>query len=706
MSYSLSSLEATLSFATALFSFLLACIVAVKDHRSFAGRSFVACLGSLALVQFFLGLSIKADTPDGALTWEQLRTVFGAIQPGTFLLFSLAFARLEHQQYLARWKYVIAAAFALPILTLAVLWQAFFEYPPILGPWGQSILPLGYAGKIFYSVLLISAVLILANMERTFRASTGRIRWQIKFVVLGMGMICAVWIYTSSQALIYSALDTSISIVYIPALFLANLVFLWGLVRSRFLNVDVYLSRVTIQYSLTAILASIYLISIGILSYIVRSFDVQWTMSLAALAVLFALAGLAMLLMSDRLNERIKRFVTRHFERPVYDYRKVWMDLTEQTNGLVDVCDLCTAVGRIISKTFNILSVNIWLYDEARESLALAGSTVFTPAQAQELERRGRIVSDLMRTMDGRSTPLDLKKTMVDWPGEIMQAKPEYFAEFKMRYILPIQTGGQLVGIVTLNDDRVGKTPLSLEDFDLLNAYASQLAARALQLRLSENVRKAQEIESFQNVSAFFVHDLKNLASRLSLTMQNLPEYFDNPEFKADALKLIRKSAAKINATITRLSSLRQIEIKPVQTDLNTLLEATLGDFECSTRFELERDFRDLPAISVDPEQVQKVVTNLVMNAYEATGDKGSIHVATSTSDHKVIFSITDNGCGMSRQFIDKMLFRPFSTTKKRGLGIGLFHCRMIVEAHHGRIEVESEEGKGSTFRVILPVQN
>jgi len=63
------------------------------------------------------------------------------------------------------------------------------------------------------------------------------------------------------------------------------------------------------------------------------------------------------------------------------------------------------------------------------------------------------------------------------------------------------------------------------------------------QIRLSENLRKTQEMEAFQQVSAFFVHDLKNVASRLSLTLQNLPTYFDNPEFRDEALRLIGKAS-------------------------------------------------------------------------------------------------------------------------------------------------------------------
>jgi putative PEP-CTERM system histidine kinase len=467
--------------------------------------------------------------------------------------------------------------------------------------------------------------------------------------------------------------------------------------------VDVYLSRTTIQYSLTAILASIYLVILGLLVFRVRFFNSSRSLPLDALMVLLALAVLAMLLLSDRMQERLKRVVTRHFRRPLYDSRKAWMELTESTNSLVVMEDLCGAVARIISKTFGILSVNVWICDEAKEHLRLTGSTVFTQMQASDLERNNAAVSQLLHTIDKEALPINLNKRMVNWADDIMRAKPEYFADFQMRTILPLQTGGQLVGLITLNNDRVGKAPLSMEDYDLLNAYAAQLAARVLQLRLSEKLRNAQELEAFQNVSTFFVHDLKNLASRLSLTMQNLPAYFDNPEFRDDALKLIGESAAKIDDTIGRLSSLRQIEIKSIPSDFNSIIETALGDFERSSRFVLDRDFGHLPSVCVDPAQMQKVITNLIMNAYDATGGKGSIRVATAARDHQAILTVSDNGCGMSRQYIDKRLFRPFHSTKKRGMGIGLFHSKMIVEAHHGKIEVESEEGKGTTFRVILP---
>jgi putative PEP-CTERM system histidine kinase len=706
MIYSLSSSGAAFSIIAAFFTALLACMVAAKDRRSFANRSFIACLAALAFVELFRGMSFSANSLQNELLWLKVSAAFAALLPGAFLLFSLSFAQASYQKHLLRWKFILIAAFLLPAATVVLCWNSIFGslFPQsfFLG----SIIPVGIAGKVYYSLFLISATLILANFEKILRSSSGRIRWQVKFIALGIGGICGTWIYISSQVLIYSVLDTSLSILNPVVLIAADLLFFWGLLRSRFLHVDVYMSGASIRYSLTAFLVSVYLVTVGLLAYIVRFSNSRRPLPLDALLVLIALAGLAILILSDRLNERLKRFVIRNFRKPVYDYRTEWMRLTEDTNALADVHEICTAVAKIISRTFGILSVNVWLCDETKSRLSLAGSTVFARSQAQGLERSGPQVVELLLSLEKRLVPLDLQETKSEWANGIMRAQPEYFREFQMSRAVPLETGGDLVGCITINNDRVGKSPLSIEDQDLLHAYAVHLAARVLQLRLSEKLRKTQEIESFQNVSAFFVHDLKNLASRLSLTMQNLPAYFDNPEFRDDALKLVAESVAKIDSTCSRLSSLKQkIELRLAEADLNVMVAKTLDEFDRSAKIVLERNLQPVPCVPMDTEQIQKVLTNLLLNAIDATKGGGSIRVATSARDHLVEFSVSDNGCGMSRQFIEQMLFHPFRTTKKKGMGIGLFHSKMIVEAHRGNIEVESDEGKGSTFRVILPME-
>jgi signal transduction histidine kinase len=99
------------------------------------------------------------------------------------------------------------------------------------------------------------------------------------------------------------------------------------------------------------------------------------------------------------------------------------------------------------------------------------------------------------------------------------------------------------------------------------------------------------------------------------------------------------------------------------------------------------------------------VLINLILNANEAIQNGGGIRIASKVEGRLLFLSISDDGCGMAKEFIERRLFRPFQTTKKQGMGIGLFHSKKIIEAHHGRIEVESEEGKGSTFKLFLPME-
>jgi len=121
---------------------------------------------------------------------------------------------------------------------------------------------------------------------------------------------------------------------------------------------------------------------------------------------------------------------------------------------------------------------------------------------------------------------------------------------------------------------------------------------------------------------------------------------------------------------------------------------------------ELIRDFQPLPSVSADREQIQSVVTNLVLNARDALSSGGRIHVRTESREGRAVLSVVDNGCGMSPKFLKESLFRPFLSTKKTGLGIGLFQSRAIVQAHGGGIHVESAPGKGTTFLVSLPAKD
>jgi putative PEP-CTERM system histidine kinase len=240
---------------------------------------------------------------------------------------------------------------------------------------------------------------------------------------------------------------------------------------------------------------------------------------------------------------------------------------------------------------------------------------------------------------------------------------------------------------------------------DLLKCVGDQVAASLRNLQLSGKLLQVKEMEAFQTMSAFFVHDLKNTASTLGLMLKNLPVHFNDPAFREDALRGVQKTVNHINGLITRLSLLRHgLELRLMEADLNDVVAKSLEAQKGALTAELQKDFQPLPKVRLDPEQLNKVVTNLVLNASEAVSKQGQVRVATSQLNGWAVLSVTDNGCGMTPEFLSLQLFRPFQTTKKAGLGIGMFQSKMIIEAHGGRIEVESVSGKGTTFRVLLPL--
>jgi signal transduction histidine kinase len=189
------------------------------------------------------------------------------------------------------------------------------------------------------------------------------------------------------------------------------------------------------------------------------------------------------------------------------------------------------------------------------------------------------------------------------------------------------------------------------------------------------------------------------------LMLQNLPIHFDNPDFRADALRGMAKTCEHINDLISRLSMLRHdLQIKPVESNLNDVVSGVLSTWNGMAGMTLVKNLRPCPVVLLDREQITKVVTNLVLNASEAISQSGEIRIETSQNNGWAVLLVADNGCGMTPEFLSHALFRPFQTTKKKGLGIGMFQSKMIVEAHGGRIEVDSEVRKGTSFRVLLPM--
>ncbi|MGH9971342.1 MAG: ATP-binding protein [Pyrinomonadaceae bacterium] len=222
---------------------------------------------------------------------------------------------------------------------------------------------------------------------------------------------------------------------------------------------------------------------------------------------------------------------------------------------------------------------------------------------------------------------------------------------------------------------------------------------------------EAQQFQSFVKLSAMLTHDLKNAIEALSLIVGNMERHFENEEFRIDAMKSLNLATQNLRALVARLSNpvttLSGEHQRPQMANLIPMLKRVIALTAEPVRgiHQIEAKLPESLFALVDEERIGKVMENLVINALEAmAGKSGTLTIeAGKTAEGKAFFSVTDTGMGMTRDFLEKRLYRPFATTKKKGVGLGLYTCREVVRAHGGSIDVESRESAGTTFRVVLP---
>jgi len=697
------NISVLLAYAAAAVTAGLAVYVAARDAKSPVTRFFAAGMALLALEAVLSAAVLQAERAEGFLLWYRAKTIAASLLPGCWLLFSLAYGRANCREILKRWLPVVIAVWVIPTVLAALLWDNWHAGQPLLTEASRWVVALGWAGYVWSLAVIAGAILVVMNLEQTLRHSTGRKRWQIKFMIIGVGALFGVRIYDSSLAILFNQVGTDSMALHAGVLLAADALIAQSVLRDRGMKVDLYLSHTFLYNSMTIILVGAYFIGVGLLAWLAQVWIGSRSLPLTAFLLFVAIMGLGSLMLSGSMRQKRKSLVSRLFERPLYDYREIWSRFTETTSTLSSVKDLGTAVVNMVSETLDCLSVTLWAADESRDALAFVASTALTEDEARSMRLAGQEGAELMLALWDRGMPVDFNDTGEGWIPDFKEGHAAALEEARIRYAIALRAEGRLIGVMTLSG-RSKASPLTAQDQELLKTIADQTASSLLRLRLAEQLNKAKALEALQMMSAFFMHDLKNLGAKLSLVTQNLPVHFDNPDFRQDTIRSVTHSVAKINSMCSRLSLLSErSRIIPRQASLDKVMSDSIQSLDGMFKVPVRCVPGNVTDLHIDAEQMQKVVVNLLLNASEAVGESGEITVSTSMNDGWAQLAVSDTGCGMSREFIETRLFKPFQTTKPKGMGIGLFHCKTIVEAHGGRIEVQSEEGKGTTFRVFLP---
>jgi len=674
----------------------------LRTRQSPSWLAFSAGMLLLAADEALRAALASFAAPAAAFDLERWRLVLAGLRPGVWLLFSLGYARGNAAESFRRWRAAAIAIFALWAAIAAAGWKHLLVAVDARGAEEVApATPVGPAGLLLQILIVFGLAAALENLERTLRAAVGTMRWRVKFMVIGLGAILVMGIFSAGQALLYSSVSWRAEALNTLALLVGGLTAVVGMERTRRATVDLYPSPGGMRGSLTILVTGLYLVLAGVVAQLSLAVGGIDTMPLKSFLIMVALLAASAVLLSDRVKLWWGEFAMRYLHRPRYDYGRIWRECAEKTGSIVAPARLCREMAELLSTALEALSVTVWRMDGTRGQLALAAST--------SLPHKDGIAGPVLDAAAARrlaedAQPFNLEAVPAPWAEALRAAAPATFPHGGDRMAMPLCAGGHLLGVAVVGD-RVRGRPFTNEDRRLLRTIGDHLGASLLNLRLSERLLESREMEAFQKMSAFFIHDLKNTASSLSLLLENFRVHSENPAFRQDALKSIEASVTRLRDLIGRLGRLRETpETNKQPCQVAEVVDEALAQIAIPRGVRLLREGAPPPPITADRRQIASVVTNLVLNALQALPPEGGeISVSTATRERQTIIAVRDNGRGMPREFVENSLFHPFRTTKSGGMGIGLFQSRMLVESHGGRIEVESEEGRGSVFRVVFP---
>ena len=557
------------------------------------------------------------------------------------------------------------------------------------------------AGLILWGWILLSLVVVLSQFEQILRASRDPLRFQLKFVLIGLGGLAGMAIAQASQLLLLPVWKTSFVWIGGVATSISLVLIGFGLGRWRIqqLTQKIQVSHQALYTSLTFLLVGGYLISVGIVAEIIQQTGWELRETFAVLFVFAAALLLIIALFSRQARLEIQQFVARHFFRTKYDYREKWLEVTETFSSCRDIEEIWDRYLQWLSQTFGAPRVTIWKRIEADGRFHQIRS-VNTESPPPPINGTHPLLNKLQQTHD------PIMANVSEFEAQKLQ---EFFRVTQALVCVPIgNSKGHLLGFCTLSPDFHGKG-YDHDDFDLLRVMAHHVAMLLLQFQLQEERSASAKWEAVHKFSAFYLHDLKNLASSLSMVVQNADQYGHDPEFQASALRTVRNTSQRIMELMGKLANQTKDptlskgdHVTPV--DLNTLVsEAVQGvnGSGCQPAFHPEAH---LPLVRVQKESIKQLVLNLVLNARQAMGNQGQIDISTSLKGGSVVLEVIDTGPGMSTAQVEH-LFEPFRSNKKTGLGVGLFQCKRMVEDQNGSIRVESEIGKGTKIIVTFPLE-
>ncbi|MEE9288039.1 MAG: ATP-binding protein [Bacteroidota bacterium] len=267
---------------------------------------------------------------------------------------------------------------------------------------------------------------------------------------------------------------------------------------------------------------------------------------------------------------------------------------------------------------------------------------------------------------------------------------------------------GKIVGVFQMLNKVTG-TAFTEEDVEFLDALSVGASIAIQNAKMAQELVKSERLSSIGQMASAIIHDIKNPMNTIRVYAQVIKKKSGNEEAVKLADEMIRQVDRLVNMLQEILDFSRGVSAtKFEKIPLGDVMEAILAFIEkdlVKHKIELVRDLRYTGPMVMDPDKMSRVFYNIASNARDAMPNGGKLTVRTDLRDSEVYFEFTDTGTGMPEE-VKRRIFEPFVTHgKKHGTGLGMAIVKKVLDDHKGRIEIDSELGKGTTMRFIIPVK-
>ncbi len=566
------------------------------------------------------------------------------------------------------------------------------------------------AGNDVLSGHLAIAVTGLVLVEQLYRNTPPEHRRALKYLCLGVGGMFAYDFYLYADALVVQRLSGALwdargfvhaMVVPLLAIAIARNV-AWSLSKS---TRDLFVSR-RVAFHTTALGATaVYLLVMGGGAWYLRAYGGDWGLVVQTIFLFGAVLVLAVLLFSGQIRASVRVLINKHFFRHKYDYREEWLRFIRTLAAGNPETQLRERVVQAIAQIVESPGGVLWMRRESKSFAPVAHWNMERHTQGNEpadgafalfLEDREWVVNLDDYGERAASAPPDSGIPFPAWLRDMTSAW----------LVVPLILHTRLIGfvVVTRSPHVPVRRDFNWEDCDLLKTVGRQAASHLAQMEATRELDQARQFEAFNRMSAFVVHDIKNIVSQLTLVVSNAARHKHNPRFMEDAIHTVSNSVSRMTRLLENLRSGGHARSEAADVNLAELLTEVVRHLGAGSPPIMLDCSKETVLVKSDHDRLASVIGHVVQNARDATPPEGRIAVRMRLDGRMAVVDVEDTGCGMDEAFIREQLFKPFRTTKGRsGMGIGAFETREYVRSLGGDVEVSSRLGQGTLFRLRLP---